>query len=291
MQKYFALTVAVILLLAAVIDSLVVANETQFVVITRFGKAVNVITEPGLYLKWFRPFESANVIDQRIKLTDGKPIEFLTQDKKNLVITPYTVWQVKDPMKFLEAVRTEITAAHRLSDLVTSELVAKAAYLPLSAYISVEEGEVKLERLLQEVSDSAAQKAEKDFGISVLDVKLRRLTFPDQNLRHVFNRMRAERQRIAKKYRAEGEEKAMRIEAETDKEVRGILAQAEQEAAEIKGKADAEAISIYSEAFSKDKELYTFLRSLEAYQSIMDSSTTVILSTDSPLLKHLEVNR
>jgi len=125
----------------------------------------------------------------------------------------------------------------------------------------------------------------------VLDVKLRRLTFPDQNLRHVFNRMRAERQRIAKKYRAEGEEKAMRIEAETDKEVRGILAQAEQEAAEIKGKADAEAISIYSEAFSKDKELYTFLRSLEAYQSIMDSSTTVILSTDSPLLKHLEVNR
>ncbi len=287
MHMKFAWLFGAILLVAAISDIVMVVNEGEMAVVLRFGKPVEVIKQPGPYLKWPRPVESAVYIDSRLKLSDSKPIEFLTQDKKNLLITPYTVWRIADPLKFIESMKDYTTASLRLSDLIISELGLKAAYMPLSAFISTNKEDVKIEELMQDVRTSVYEKALSHFGIEIVDVGLRRLTFPDQNLRHVFNRMRAERERIAKKYRAEGEEKAMQIEAETEKQTRQIIAEAKEKAAKIKGEADAEAMKIYSQAIRKDPKFYRFIRSLDAYRTIMKNNTVMILSTDSPMLKYM----
>jgi membrane protease subunit HflC len=266
----------------------VAVDVTQTVIITQFGKPVRLITEPGLTVKWPDPVQTVIRLDKRLRPLDSNVHEYLTQDKKNLVVSNFILWRIVDPMKFIQSVKDVSTAERRLSDLTGSQVGVAIGRYPLSSFVSTGENGTSIPEISEKVSKACREQALRDFGVEVVDVSLRRLTFPEQNLRSVFSRMRAERERMAKKYRAEGDEEAARIKARTDKEVRELLAEAYREAEVIRGKGDAKSIRIYGEAFEIDPAFYELTRTLEAYRKFLDEKTTLILSADSPLFRFLE---
>jgi membrane protease subunit HflC len=288
MGKIVVIIGIVVVAVYVLVTAFVAVDVTESVVITRFGKPVRVVTEPGLLVKWPDPVETVIRLDKRLRPLDSYIGEFLTQDKKNLVISNFILWRMVDPMKFIQTVKTAEAAERRLSDLVTSELGVAIGLYPISSFLTTTEGGTKIPEICEKVTTCSREQALREFGIEVIDVRLRRVTFPDQNLRSVYARMRAERERMAKKYRAEGEEAAAKIKAQTDKETSEILANSYREAQMIQGKGDAESIRIYAEAFEKDPKFYKLTRTLEAYRKFLDEKTTLILSADSPLFRYLE---
>jgi len=270
------------------IKAFVAVDTTEIVVITQFGKPVRVVSEAGLTVKWPDPVQSVIRLDKRLQALDSNVGEFLTNDKKNLVLSNFIVWRILDAKKFIQSVKDMSSAQRRLSDLVGSELGVAIGTYPLSSFLATDEGGTKIPEICGKVARASRQHALQEFGIDVMAVHLRRLSFPDQNLRSVYDRMRAERARMAKKYRAEGEEKAAKIMTQTDKRVREILAVAYRESQITKGRGDAESIRIYAEAFEQDPDFYKLTRTLDAYRKFFDEKTTLILSADSPLFRFLE---
>jgi membrane protease subunit HflC len=200
-------------------------------------------------------------------------------------------WRISDPLRFLKAVSTPTAAELVLTAAVRSQLMAEIGQNKLTALISVEAGEVKIPELMARVRDQSRERAEKEWGIELVDVKLKRLDVPQQSKLAVFDRMRAERRRVARKLRAEGEEQALRIRAEADRQASEIRSQAYAEAERIKGDGDAQAIRIYAQALDKDPEFYKLVRTLDAYKKFLNEKTTVILSSDSDLLRLLTQGR
>ena len=279
-------TVALVLLLAVVaMRSMFVVPETEYAIVTRFGRLVRTFEEPGLQLKW--PVDSRLRFDNRLLLYDPSPAEFLTQDKKNLVVDTAVVWRIADAARFLETIGDVTGAEMRLHDLVWAALAAALGRTELSQLVSTERQELRIDEVATAVRRSADEITSTQLGVEILEVQLTRLSFPEQNLQSVFARMRAERERIAKEYRAQGEEQAMAIRAEADRDREVILAAAYRDAETLRGEGDAEAAGIYGEAYRRDPDLYRFLRTLESYESILDDQTTVILSADSELFRLL----
>jgi membrane protease subunit HflC len=159
---------------------------------------------------------------------------------------------------------------------------------PLHALISIDPDLMKVNEIMEGVALACRTTAESSFGIEVVDLRMKRLAFPEQNKQSVFDRMRAERERTAKKYRSEGEEEAIKIRAEADKERQEILAAAYMEAEKVRGEGDAEAMRIYGDAYNTDPGFYEFVRTLESYRKFLDERTTIVLSSDSDLLKLLD---
>lgn len=289
---------SVVTLIVAIAIGLLILNsiffevkETEQVVITQFGKPVRVIQDAGLYAKLPDPVQSVRRFDKRLLLYDVKPSEFLTADKKNLILNMYMAWQIVDPMKFLASVRERRVAEILLADVAAAEVGAAIGKIPLSAMVSVDPEEVIVDSIMVEVTANCRARAMENYGIDVKHVKMKQLRLPEQNLESVFQRMRAERQRMAKKYRSEGEEESIKIKAEADKERRTIMAQAYRESERIKGEGEAEAAKIYAAAFSRDPRFYKLVRTLQAYERFLNDRTTVILSTDSELLQLLTEGR
>ena len=273
------------LAIVALARSVFVVPETESAIVTRFGKPVRTIEEPGLKLKW--PIDRRLRFDNRVLLYDPAPAEFLTQDKKNLVVDTAVVWRIADPARFLETIGDISGAEMRLHDVVWAGLAAALGRTELSQLVSTKPKHLRIEEVSAEVRESAVAVSLPQLGVEILEVQLTRLSFPEQNLESVFARMRAERERIAKEYRAQGEEQAMIIRAEADRDRELILAGAYREAEILRGQGDAEAAGIYGDAYRQDPSLYRFLRTLESYESILDDQTTVILSADSELFSLL----
>ncbi|HIE09625.1 MAG TPA: protease modulator HflC [Armatimonadetes bacterium] len=244
-------------------------DQSQFAVVTRLGRPIRVVRLPGLHLKL--PVDSVIRFDRRLQLYDPPPAEYLTHDKKNLVLDAFVCWRVADPKRFLEAVRDRLGAELRLHDIMASELAAATGKYTLPSLLTVERGKHKLPELCRKVSERCRREA-LPLGIEVVEVRIKRLLFPEQNKQAVFARMRAERQRMAKKYRAEATR---------------ILAEAQREAERIKGRAEAEAAKIYAAAYNADPEFYKFMRTLEAYRRALDERTLLVLSADSEFLRML----
>ncbi len=287
-KKTLSILGIVIVLVYVLIKAFVAVDTTEIVVITQFGKPVRVVSEAGLTVKWPDPVQSVIRLDKRLQALDSNVGEFLTQDKKNLVLSNFIVWRILDAKKFIQSVKDMSSAETRLSDLVGSELGMAIGTYPLSSFLTTDEGGTKIPEISGKVARASRQHALQEFGIDVMAVLLRRLSFPEQNLRSVYDRMRAERGRMAKKYRAEGEEEAAKIMTQTDKRVREILAVAYRESQITKGRGDAESIRIYAEAFERDPDFYKLTRTLDAYRKFLDEKTTLILSADSPLFRFLE---
>lgn len=286
-RSAITLIVAIAIGLLIVNSVLFEVKETEQVVITQFGKPVRVIADAGLYAKLPDPVQSVRRFDKRLLLYDVKPSEFLTADKKNLILNMYMTWRIVDPMKFLASVRERSVAEILLADVVAAEVGAAVGKIPLSAVVSIDPEQVVVDKIMVGVTDNCRERALANYGIDVMHVKMKQLRLPEQNLESVFQRMRAERQRMAKKYRSEGEEEAIKIRAEADKDTRTIMAQAYRESERIKGEGEAEAARIYAGAFSKDPAFYKLVRTLNAYEKFLNEKTTVVLSTDSELLKLL----
>jgi membrane protease subunit HflC len=223
--------------------------------------------------------------DNRLLLYDVKCAEFVTADKKNLILDMYLTWRIVDPLRFLASVRERNIAEFLLADVAGSEVGAAIGKVPLSALVSVDPAAVMVDTIMGQVTQNCRARTLPDYGIDVQYVKLKRIRLPEQNLESVFQRMRTDRQRIAKKYRSEGEEEAIKIRADADKEKRDILARAYRDAEMIRGEGEAEAAGLYAAAFSRDPDFYKLTRTLQAYEKFLNEKTTVVLSTDSELLK------
>ena len=259
-------------------------KETEFVLVTQFGRPLYTIGQAGLHVKW--PFQSATYFDRRLRVYNPRPSEFLTRDKKNIVVDTYVAWRIQDPDRFLQSVGDPVAAEMRLHDIVWSGLSAALGGHDLESLVSPAD-RVESSDLMDRLAGLTDRAALEQYGISVVDVRIKRLNLPEQNKQSVYARMRAERERIARQYRAEGEEQALSIRADADRQKAEILSEAYKEAEKLRGQGDAESTRIYGQAYSKNPRFYKLLRTLEAYKKVLDDKTTAILSSDSELLKVL----
>lgn len=266
--------------LFALFSSMFVIDESELGIVTQFGEFKRSVGQPGLYFKV--PFtQTVHRMESRILGSDAPPAEYLTLDKKRLLADPITRWRIVDPLRFYTTVFDPSGAKARLDDIVNSELRREIATHNFGDIV----GHAR-EPLMQEVTTRVRQKT-KSFGIDVLDVRIRRADLPREVQESVFQRMRAERDRVAKQYRSEGEEEAAKIRAETDKEKTILLAKAYEASQRARGEGDAESTRIYAEAYGKDPEFYAFTRSLDAYERSVGSQSSLVLSTGSELFKYL----
>lgn len=265
--------------------SLVVVDQTEFVLVTEFGRHVATLRHPGLHLIW--PQRSVRRFDNRLQIYNPRPSEFLTQDPKNVLLDVTVCWRIADPLRFLQRVTDKAGAEVRLHDVVWGELSAEIGRRPLCQLVSDQPGEVAVQEIMDGVLERCHRRIGDGYGFEIVDVRLKRISLPVQNRQSVFDRMRAERERIARQYRAEGEEQALQIRADADAEKTRLLAEARAEAERIRAQASREAIRIYAEAHVKDPEFFRFLRSLDAYRKILGEKSTLVLSADSELLRYL----
>lgn len=274
----------IVLLTAFIIvamQTLFVVDETQQAIILQFGQPIAIIKTPGLAAKV--PFVQ-NVIffEKRILSSDdAPPQEYLTTDKKRLVVDHVTRWQIIDPLLFFKAVRTQAGARARLDDIVFSELRRELATVDFVDVISSER-----ENIMERVAKSSAAKAT-EFGISVVDVRVKRADLPEEVEQSVFDRMRAERQRESSLFRAEGEEQADIIRAQAERNSTVIRAEGYEQAQKLRGEGEAQAIRIYAEALSQDPEFYAFSRRLEAYGKTLKAGDKLVIPADSEFFRYL----
>lgn len=258
-----------------------VVPQWMMAMVVQLGKPVRVVYEPGLY--WKIPFaQSVSYFDKRLLDYDATPKELLTRDKQQLVVDNYCRWRILDPLQFFRTVRTEAGAQSRLDDIVYSNLRETLGRHTLTEIVSGKRG-----ALMQEVTARSDEKA-REYGIEVVDVRIKRADLPEKNEQNVFNRMRTERERLAKKYRAEGDEEARKIRSEADKQVQILLADARKTSEIMRGTGDAQSISIFADAYGRDPEFYEFQRTLEAYGKTLGENTTMILSPNSEFFELLQ---
>ncbi len=279
---YFGVFILIVILFFTLCTTVVTQGWTT--VLMKFGKPIKVITEPGLYFKLPYPFHQVKNIDARLTLLQPRPSEFLTADKKNLVLENAVCYRITDPVLFLKTVRDKRGLEVRLTDLLSSHTGLLLSVKELSDIVNVDSEKIKFREINAELS-ALMQRDGQPLGVLVAQVFIKRIMLPYENTIAVYNRMRAERDRIAKKYLAEGEERALKIKAEADKTSRTWLATARKQATIIKGKAEAEAMKIYGNSYRKNLEFYRYLRSLEAYEKIFGEKSVIILDEKSPVLK------
>lgn len=256
-------------------------DEKEQVIVTQMGEYVKTVDKPGLNFKV--PFiQTVHHMEKRVLVSDAPPAEFLTMDKMKLVVDSYTRWRIADPFLFYKTVRNEAGARLRLDGIVASQLRTEFAANNLWDIIGPER-----EPIMASVA-SDTNKVVREFGMEVLDVRIKRADLPVEVQASVFDRMMAERMKISMMYRAEGEEEARIIRAEADREATVILAEAYKESKKLRGAGDANATTIYAAAFGQDPEFYSFVRTLEAYEKFLAEGTTLVLSSDSELFKYLE---
>jgi len=299
----------IILLIAAVIvvyDSAFTVSETEQVVITQFGRIVgDAIKEPGLKFKL--PFiQKAHVFNKNILEWDGEPGQIPTLDKTFIWVDAFARWRITDPIKFFQTVNNRQNAVSRLNDIIdpavrnfiTShkliDAVRKSNRELDTAEVGLEDLEKKpqshysitigREKITQGILEQAQPKLDQ-FGIELVDVKIKGINYVEEVRKSVYDRMIAERKQIAEKFRSEGKGEAQKVLGQKDKELQQITSQAYRIAQELKGKADAEATQIYAAAYGLDPEFYSFLQTLEVYSDSLDKSSSVVLSTDSELMK------
>ncbi len=301
--------VLVILALIVITQSLFVVQETEQVVVTRFGDVQSVHTSPGLYFK--APFvDSVINYDRRLLRIDAPPSQFLDRDINILEIDVYGRFRINDPRAFLQTLTTEENARSILAQRINSSLRAEVAERSREEIIG---GDVELDEsgepvtddegnsrvqptnsrteLLQDVIAAVqANLAQEDpsFGVEMIDIRVKRADFPQEVAGRIFERMRSDREKISRRLRAEGEEEARTRRAAADRDVEVILAGADRDASRLRGDGEAQAISILAESLNKDPEFFSFRRSLDAYKAFLNQRTTVILSSDAPIFRFLQ---
>jgi membrane protease subunit HflC len=306
MPNKIPIIIIVFLAVLAVLSLFVyIVSETEQVVITQFGEYKRVVKEAGLHFK--KPIvEKANYFDKRLLEWDGKATQVPTLEKRLIWVDTFARWRIDDPLKFFQTVKDENTAHSRLDGIIDSAVrnqisnhllieAIRSSNRPMLITVgiegeradelqNVEKGRDKLtEQVLAEATSSA-----QGLGIELVDIRIKRINYVEEVQRAAYERMIVERKQIAAKYRSEGEGRMMEIQGQKEQEEKEILSEAYKQTQDIMGKADAQAIKIYAEAYSKDPEFYSFLKTLESYEKNLEKTGIVILSTDSDYLKYLK---
>lgn len=288
------------------LNSAYIVTETQQAVITQFGEPVGgAVQKAGLH--WKTPFvQQVHYFEKRILEWDGYPSEIPTKDKKFIWVDVTARWRIVNPLKFLQTMRHETNAQSRLDDIldgVTRDHITRyeAAEIVRNSNrlleVEVKEEDISAEETFEKVQVGRnaitrqilehARSIVSDYGIELIDVRIKRINYIESVQRRVYERMISERKRAAEKLRSEGQAVRAGIEGQKDRELKRISSEAYRKAQEIKGKADAEATKIYAEAYSKDPEFYNFLTTLESYREGLKGSR-LVLSTDSDFLTYLK---
>lgn len=275
------LTILLPILAVVGFSSIFIVDETQQVVILQLGKPVKTVTEPGLNVKLPFPFQEKITFDDRLLEYDSPPEEILSKDKKSLIVDNYVRWKIVDPLQFLKTVQAIPTAKSRMDDIVYSELRRELGTHDMVEIITENREEI------MDIVTRQSNSATLAYGISVVDVRIRRVDLPAENEESIYARMEAERKRQANKFRSEGEEEAQKIRAATDRDKTIILADAYKEAEKIRGEGDAKAVQIYARSYSADPKFYEFVRTLDTYKKVVDDKTTLVLPSGSKLFKLL----
>ena len=287
-------------------------DETEYVYVTQFGEPLRLEIEPGLRVKW--PYQSLWRFDRRLQMYEPPGREMLTEDKENLDFEWYVCWRIPSPefvaarsqaaegqsdapeshattenyvRRYLQTLGSVQAAESRLEERIQAALAAEIGRTRLSELASLEPDQLKLEPILDRVTASIRDVAIEQFGIEVVDVRLKRFNYPQAVKPAVFAEIRSERERVAVQYRAEGESEKTRIESQAALERDRLLAQAQREATRMRGEGEAKAMEIFNAAHGKNPAFYQLLKTLETYRMILDEQTTVVLSAESPLLKLL----
>ncbi len=309
MKTLIGLGVIVVIALILINTGLYIMDERDQVIVTRFGQVKAVNRDSGLYIKM--PFiDTATRYDRRVLRIDAPPERMLDKDINILEIDAYARYIIIDPVQFRKTLQSEENARRVLGQRINAALRAEVAERSREQIIggdveldddgnpvtdaegnsqvsATENRAIMLGEVLTSIRDELNAEPE-SFGIIMLDVRIKRADFPGEVSGRVFERMRSDREKIGRQLRAEGEEESRRRRAEADRRVEVILAQADQEANRLRGEGEAQAIKILAEALDEDPEFFAFQRSLEAYRSIFNQQTTVILSTEADIFKYLQ---
>lgn len=304
--KITAIIVVIIFLIIVLSSTFYTVPMTQQVIITRFGKPVGKpVKTPGLHIK--RPFvEKVIRFDKRILEWDGDPNQIPTKDKKYIWVNTYARWKITDPLKFYQSVRNEMGAQARLDDILdaaTRDYITSHVLLEVvrnsNREMETAENELELAADIKapikwgrdKITRQILKKASKivpQYGIELVDVRIKHINYVKEVRTKVYERMISERTRIAEKYRSEGQGKKAEIEGQMEKELQRITSEAYRTAQEIKGKADAQATVIYAEAYNNDPEFYSFIKTLETYKKSLKKNSWLIISTDNDFFKYLK---
>jgi len=307
-QPFIAFLIVIASLFGIVVlNSAFIVDQTQQAVITQFGEPVgNPIQTPGLH--WKVPgIQEVHYFDKRILEWDGYPSEIPTRDKKFIWVDVTGRWRIESPLKFLQTMRTEANAQSRLDDIMdgitrnfitrhdladvvrTSNRILDASILSaedITGEEALEKIEIGRDAITRQILESA-RKVVKDYGIELIDLRIKRINYIQSVQLKVFERMISERKRAAETMRSEGQGIRAEIEGQKEKELKRITSEAYRSAQEVKGKADAEATKIYGEAYSKDPDFYSFMSTLEKYPEALKDSR-LVLTTNSDFLKYLK---
>ncbi|MDI6698149.1 MAG: protease modulator HflC [Candidatus Saccharicenans sp.] len=300
-------TIIIVFVLLALVDGVYIVSETNQVIITQFGQPIGTaVTSPGMHFKV--PFiQKANYFEKRWLEWDGDANQIPTRDKKYIWVDTYCRWRISDPLVFYQRVKDERGAHSRLDDVVDGEtrnviasfdlieivrstnrefnLSEESTLLDYSEVIGkIQVGRARIAEMILE----KASKITPEFGVELKDVRIKRVNYVDEVQKKVFDRMVAERQRIASRYRSEGDGRSAEIRGQKERELKIITSEAYRKAQEIRGRAEAEATKIYAQAYNLDPEFYQFLKTLETYRSTLARNTWLILTTNSEFLKYLK---
>ncbi len=282
-MRFIALTLILLAVVAAIIGPQLffVVDQKQIAIVTRFGEVQRSIRSPGLYVKI--PFmEETTYFDKRLLIFDAPPDSLLTKDKKRLIIDVYARGRIIDAVQFRETVRTEAGGKARAVDIISSELRREIASDNQAEIITT-----KREDIMNRVRDNVKPKLA-EFGLDIIDVRIKRADFPPEIAESVYARMQAERKRKADKERAEGAEIDAQVRATVDRDATIIRANAQRTADITRGEGDAQAVQIFADAISSNPEFYSFQRSLDAYRKILEANSTVVIPPDSDLFEFLQ---
>lgn len=280
-NKLPSLIIILVILIGIGSQCLFIINQTEQAIILQLGEPKSTVYKAGLHFKV--PFiDSVVRFDARILDYDAKPAEALTSDLKTIVLDNYARWKIVDPLKFYRTVRTIPNAQARLDAVVYSQMRAHVGRNTLTEVVASERT-----KIMDSVT-AQASKQMKEFGIEVVDARIKRTDLPLENQRAIYDRMRAERERQARQYRSEGTEEATKIRSAADKERALILAEANKKAQIIRGEGDAAAARIFADAYGQSPEFFEFQRSLDAMKKSFESNTKIVVTTDNPLFNAIK---
>ena len=274
------LSVVTVIAIFVLYNSVFTVHQAAQALVLQFGKPVDVVTEPGLHFKI--PFvQDVALFDRRVLEFDAPKEEIIASDQKRLVVDAFTRYRIVNPLKFFQTVNNEAVVRTRLAAIINASIRQALGSVPLEHIISGERA-----ALMAQIRDIVNNEAD-DFGIDVIDVRIKRGDLPEANSEAVFRRMQTEREREAKELRAEGAEEAQKLRAIADRKRVILIAEAKKLAQITRGEGDSTAIRIFADAFGQDVEFFSFYRSMEAYSEALGSdNTTMVLSPDSEFFRY-----
>ena len=279
-KKTFIISISFLFIL--LFSALFTVHQTQQALVLQFGDPIRVIKEPGLKIK-IPLVQNAIFYDTRILDFDAEVEEVILSDQKRLLVDAFLRYKIVDPLKFYQSVGNEDGFKARVSGILSGSLRRVLGSDNLEVVLSANRSEL-MNNIQKEIDKEAI-----DFGVTVVDVRIKRADLPKANSEAIYGRMRAEREKEARQFRAEGAEESQIIRSKAEKERTVVIAEANKKAQTIRGEGDGEAVSIYADAFGRDEEFFTFYRSMEAYKKAFndeDDDSTLILSPDSDFFKY-----